>query len=130
MFTGLIEYPGTSTGSLLAPYWIVAMWVLFATTINYGFKWIKRHWALASIFGLLGGPMAFYAGTAAGAASFSNTAVALAVIGAGWAVLLPLLAVLADTIIDSAWLEPKPQPTKMTKSSPLASLLRRTVHNA
>ena len=30
---------------------------------------------------------------------------ALAVIGAGWAILLPTLALVADTITDSAWLE-------------------------
>ena len=130
MFTGLIEYPGASTGSFLAPYWIVAMWVLFATTINFGFKWIKRHWALASLFGLIGGPIAFYAGTAAGAASFSNTPIALAVIGAGWAVLLPLLALLADTIIDSSWLEPAPRSAETVKPSPLVSMVGRTAHNA
>lgn len=130
LFTGLIEYPGAVAGNVLAPYWIVAMWVLFATTINNGFKWVKRHWALASVFGLIGGPMAFYAGTAAGAASFSNTFIALAVIGAGWAVLLPLLALLADTIIDSEWLEPKSRSTAAKKTSPLASLAGRTVHSA
>ena len=31
----------------------------------------------------------------------------LAVIGAGWAILLPTLALVADTITDSAWLEPR-----------------------
>ena len=108
VFSGLIEYPAISSAYPLAPFWIVAMWVLFATTINHGLKWIKRHWAIAALAGAVGGPMAFYGGAAMGAAQFSEPALALAVIGAGWAVLLPLLAIISDTIIDSEWLEPGP----------------------
>lgn len=105
--SGLLSYPGHTEMAPLAPYWIVAMWVLFATTINHGLRWAKKHWAVAAIAGLLGGPMAFYSGAAMGAVEFSNTALALAAIGAGWAVLLPLLIWISDTIIDSAWLEPQ-----------------------
>jgi len=107
VWSGLIEYPAGIQAGLLAPYWIVSMWVLFATTINFGFKWIKRHWLLGATFGLVGGPLAFLAGTAAGAAQFSNTTQALLLLGVGWAVLLPFLAILADTIIDSTLFEPK-----------------------
>lgn len=102
---GVISYPGSETGALFAPLWIVAMWVLFATTINHGFRWAKRHWAYPAVLGAVGGPMAFSAGVGMGAAEFSNTFVALSVIGIGWAVLLPLLCLVADTIIDSTVLE-------------------------
>lgn len=103
---GLLIYPGYTGMAPLAPYWIVAMWVLFATTINFGLSWAKKHWAMATVAGLVGGPMAFYAGSAMGAVQFSDTTLALAVIGIGWAVLLPLLIWVSDTIIDGAWLEP------------------------
>lgn len=102
--SGLIEYPGAAHN--IAPYWIVAMWVLFATTFNHGFKWIKRHWLLAAAFGAIGGPIAFASGQALGAAQFADTTAALTAIGAGWALMLPLLALVADTIIDSDILEP------------------------
>ena len=36
--SGLIIYPDTTPGSLFAPVWIVAMWVLFATTLNHGMR--------------------------------------------------------------------------------------------
>ncbi len=81
---GLIEYPASSATGGWAPYWIVAMWVLFATTVNHGFSWLKRHWMLTVVFGLVGGPMAFLGGAAMGAAQFSNTAVSITVIGIGW----------------------------------------------
>lgn len=103
---GLVSYPGYTDAAALAPYWIVAMWVLFATTINFGFRWVKRSWIVASAAGLIGGPLAFFSGAQLGAVEFSDTTLALALIGLGWAVLLPTLALVADTIIDSAWLEP------------------------
>lgn len=107
VWTGLVRYPGHES-SLLAPYWIVAMWVLFATTINHGLRWAKRSLWVASLAGLLGGPMAFWGGMNLGAVEFSHTAAALALIGVGWAVLLPALTLVADTIIDSPLLESEP----------------------
>ena len=107
VWTGLVQYPGHES-AVLAPYWIVAMWVLFATTINHGLSWAKRNWWVASLAGLFGGPMAFFGGMNLGAVEFSHTAAALTLIGVGWAVLLPLLILTADSIIDSPWLEPGP----------------------
>lgn len=104
---GIVSYPGYTDAAALAPYWIVAMWVLFATTINHGLRWIKRSWIVASAAGLIGGPLAFFSGAQLGAVEFSNTLLALVSIGFGWAVLLPTLVLVADTIIDSAWLEPR-----------------------
>jgi len=105
VWSGLVVYPGHQA-ELLAPYWIVAMWVLFATTINHGLSWTKRSWWVASLAGLFGGPMAFFGGMNLGAVEFSNTWAALLVIGIGWGVLLPVLVRIADYIIDSPWLEP------------------------
>lgn len=121
--SGVISYPGSEAGTLLAPLWIVAMWVLFATTINHGFRWAKRHWAYPAILGAVGGPMAFSAGVGMGAAEFSNTFVALSVIGIGWAVLLPLLCLLSDTIIDSPVLEAKPRARKPQRVEGLLTAL-------
>jgi hypothetical protein len=105
VFAGIVSYPGYAASMPLAPYWIVAMWVLFATTINFGMRWAKRDWRIAAVAGLVGGPLAFLGGAGMGAVEFGNTTLALAVIGAGWAILLPTLALVADTITDSAWLE-------------------------
>ncbi len=129
VWSGLIEYPAGTQAGLLAPYWIVSMWVLFATTINFGFKWIKRHWLLGATFGLVGGPLAFLAGTAAGAAQFSNTTQALLLLGAGWAVLLPLLAILADTIIDSTLFEPKAKQRPRVSNSGLQTAFKEASQN-
>jgi len=113
--SGLLSYPASGELAPLAPYWIVAMWVLFATTINYGLSWAKRSWHVSALAGMVGGPLAFYGGAAMGAVEFSHTLTALAVIGAGWAVLMPLLILVSDTIIDNAWLEPQDAPNKPFK---------------
>lgn len=91
VYTGIVQYGENTALAAIAPYWIVAMWVLFATTLNVGMRWLRKNLLVAAIFGGLGGPMSFLAGEKAGAVSFSDTTTALVVIGLGWAVLLPLL---------------------------------------
>ena len=105
---GLVSYQAGAIAAPMAPYWIVSMWVLFATTINHGLRWVKKSWVIAAAAGAVGGPLAFYSGAAMGAVEFSNPLLSLAVIGAGWAVILPILSLIADTIIDSEWLEQNP----------------------
>jgi hypothetical protein len=125
--TGMVTYPAAAGASSMAPYWIVAMWVLFATTINHGLRWIKKSWAIAMAAGAVGGPLAFYSGAAMGAVEFGNTPLALAVIGAGWAVLLPLLVLISDTIIDSEWLEPGLNEAKSVEKRLALSVLGRQI---
>ena len=89
--TGVVQYEASSILPGIAPYWIVGMWVLFATTINVGMRWLRKSAAVAAIAGAIGGPLSFLAGEKMGAVSFPSTSLALFVIGLGWAVLLPLL---------------------------------------
>ena len=80
-----------------APYWIVVMWVLFATTLNTGLRWlrtIRRSWIIAALMGAIGGPLAFLAGEALGAVTFVDPMRSLLVIGISWANFLPLLVIL------------------------------------
>jgi hypothetical protein len=84
----------------LAPYWIVAMWVLFATTLNVGMRWLRRSTAIAAVAGAIGGPLAFFAGASIGAVELVSPAIALIAIGIGWAVMLPLLVKLTVWLKD------------------------------
>ena len=123
---GIVQYPGHEH-AWLAPAWILAMWALFATTINHGLAWVKRYWLYAALAGGIGGPMAFYAGANLGAVSFPNMPLALTVIGIGWAVLLPLLALIAETIIDSTLFEPKAGERPTAPSARLAAQVQSLV---
>ena len=82
----------------VVPFWMIAMWALFATTLNVSMSWMKDRYLLAAVFGAVGGPVAYYAGHRLGAVEFSDTLTALTVIGAGWAVIMPLLVLLSTRL--------------------------------
>ncbi len=74
-----------------ATYWMVALWALFATTLNVSLRGLRARSWLAGLLGAIGGPLAYAAGARLGALEFVATGAGLAAIAAGWAVLTPLL---------------------------------------
>jgi hypothetical protein len=92
---GWIRYPAGALIEGTAPHWIVALWMLFATTLNLSLAWLKRSAVLAAVFGAAGGPLAYWAGERLGALTLAEPAVALFALAAGWAVLTPLLLQIA-----------------------------------
>ena len=93
--SGLVAYAGSQTPSALAPAWIVAQWVLFATLLREPLAWLHRRLALASLLGAVGGPLAYLAGERLGACSLADPGPAIGALALGWAVATPLLLVLA-----------------------------------
>jgi len=51
---GFLEYPSGMMLPWLAPVWIIAMWVAFATTLNVALGWLKGRWTLAAVLGGIG----------------------------------------------------------------------------
>ena len=49
---GWLEYPNGIIVPGLAPYWIIAIWMLFATTLNVTFRWLHDRLALAALLSL------------------------------------------------------------------------------
>jgi len=78
-----------------APYWMVALWAVFATTLNVSLRSLRERPWLAALLGAAGGPAAYYAGAQLGALEFVTVGAALAAIGAGWALLAPALLLAA-----------------------------------
>jgi len=93
---GWLVYPSGTLVEGTAPYWIVALWIVFATTLNVSMRWFKRHLVLAALFGAAGGPLAYYAGARLGGVEFTDTTVALAMLGLGWTFLMPVMMLLAE----------------------------------
>lgn len=95
---GILDLSGHRAGSL-APLWILALWLQFGTVLHFCLSWLSGRYALASILGLVGGPLAFLGGERLGAATFGEPRLlSLAVLGLSWAVALPLLVALADRL--------------------------------
>jgi len=93
---GLLAYPSGTLIAGTAPHWIIAMWMLFATTLNLSLRWLQGSYWLAAAGGALGGPLAYYAGQQLGGVQMPDPQAALLTLALGWAVLLPLLASLAQ----------------------------------
>ena len=95
---GLMSYPTGNIAPGLAPYWIVAMWALFATSLNLSMAWLKGRPWLAALFGAVGGPLAYLAGERLGGLQMPDPVLALGAQALGWAVLLPILTRLATRL--------------------------------
>ena len=79
----------------LPPYWIIAMWFLFATTLNVSLRWLHRRILLASIMGLIFGPITYYGGAKLGGVRFTDPTFSMMVIAISWGVLLPIITIIA-----------------------------------
>lgn len=88
---GLVEYSSGMFHSQLAPYWMVALWILFATTLNVSFARLQNNLALAAAFGAVAGPVSFFAGSRIGAVTIVSESFGFAILSLGWALFLPLV---------------------------------------
>jgi hypothetical protein len=98
MLSGLVHYRAGIIVPGLAPHWMVALWLLFATSCNVSLRWLKNRLWLSATVGAVAGPAAYYAGQRLGAIEFPAPGPALLAIGLGWAVLLPALIALAQRL--------------------------------
>lgn len=95
---GWLSYPSGMLVAGFSPYWIIAMWMLFATTFNVSFRWLQSNMILAVVLGAVSGPLSYYFGAKFGAVTlndFTNSMLALAI---GWGALMPALLILAKRL--------------------------------
>lgn len=95
---GWVSYSSGQISASLAPYWIVTMWMLFATTLNVSMRWFRGKPFISALSGLFGGPLSYIAGEQLGGISLLNPTAALAMLGIGWALMMPLLMRLAESL--------------------------------
>ena len=93
--SGWLSYEVGQWHASLAPYWIVTMWVAFATTFNVSLHWLKGRGLLAFLFGAIGGPFAYLAGAGLGAVVINDIPLAMIALALGWGLLMPVLMILA-----------------------------------
>lgn len=93
---GWISYPSGMVFSNVAPYWILALWILFATTLNVTFDFLKGRPWLAAVLGVIFGPVSYWTGVALGALEFVEPRAAVIALGVAWGILMPLLMLLAE----------------------------------
>lgn len=101
---GLVVYSSPLPWQELAPVWMVGLWVGFALTLNHSMRWFAGKPLASMLFGFIGGALAYFiAGRTWNAVHFvGDLWTTLAVIGAGWALLTPLLVGLAERLRGTA----------------------------
>lgn len=80
-----------------APYWMVSLWIVFATTLNHSLHWLASRPLIAALGGAIGGPLAYLAGAKLGALEISATLPALSLIAVLWAAALGVLSIAVST---------------------------------
>lgn len=87
---GWIDHRGTPLAGVLAPAWILALWVAFATTYRSSLAWVTRRSWLSALFGAIGAPFSYWAGVRMGAVQFGEPLwSSIAGIALAWGVALP-----------------------------------------
>jgi Protein of unknown function (DUF2878) len=96
----IVFAPDAAAG--LAPWWILAMWALFATTLNVSLAWLRSRLPLAALLGAVSGPLAYWAGARLGALELRQPAAALGALALVWAATLPGLLAAARRLDGAA----------------------------
>ena len=94
LITNLVTYENQFI-DYLVPIWIVAMWGLFATTLNLSLSWLKSNLVLAILFGFIGGPVAYFAAEQLNAVQLTNH-FSIYALALGWAILTPVCLYIAQ----------------------------------
>src|SRR5689334_4073472 len=94
---GLLTYNGDIMNiTWLAPFWIVALWLQFASMLNTSLAWLQGHYLMAFVMGVIFGPLSYLGGARLGALSFNHEKpFTLIVLGIIWGLTMPFLVWLA-----------------------------------
>lgn len=96
--SGWLRYPSGMLFNGFAPYWILAMWALFSTTLNSSMDWLKGSLGLSCVMGAVFGPLSYLAGQRLGAIELIDTRSSLVALALIWAVVMPVLTYTASRL--------------------------------
>ena len=87
--TGLIEFKLSLP--LIAPIWIILLWITLALSINHSLAWLKKNIWLAALFGAIGAPLSYFAGSKLGALTYPQGLLMINILlSLSWAIVMPL----------------------------------------
>ncbi len=102
VWAGFLEFKSEGIHLGIVPLWMVSLWAAFAGTLPRVLSWLSGRPFLAATFGLVGGPLAYYAGAHLGALEFQSDQVGTWFgVGLGYAVYCPVAANLARRVAPS-----------------------------
>jgi hypothetical protein len=106
--TGVVDYASPGPWPGWAPLWILALWALLAPMLREPMRWLHGRPLLAAVLGGVGGALSYAAAARLGACRFPDPVLAMVVLGAGWALIMPLLLAAAQRLDRAAAVNPAP----------------------
>lgn len=91
----LLHFPSGQFHPHIAPWWMAALWMAFATTFNVSLRWLKPRSGLAALLGAVAGPLAYYGGAKLGGVSLVDPFASLIAVAGVWTLAMPLLLIIA-----------------------------------
>ena len=87
---GVIAFPESAGPGFPTTVWMVALWVNFAAALRHSMGWLCGRLELGTVFGVIGGPLAYLAGEKLGAIDIQM----LSGVVMAWLVAMPCLILL------------------------------------
>ncbi len=95
---GIFHFESRTLG--LIPLWLICLWCLFATTLCHSMRWLHGRLILSSLLGGAAGASSYYAGYHLGVVDFPYPMLtSIVVLTLCWAVLLPILMIMAHKVV-------------------------------
>lgn len=92
VLSGVISFPPQAQLGWPAPIWMTALWLCFAATFSGPLHWLAGNPRLVVVFGAVGGPLSYYAGSQIGAVILGPAnPIVLLLIAGEWALAMPVL---------------------------------------
>lgn len=89
---GVFRFEASALSPVIAPLWLVALWLNLATSFRHSLRWLAGRPLLACLFGAVGGPLAYYGGAKLGALTLGeHPAMSLIALAVVWGAFLPAI---------------------------------------
>lgn len=96
LLTGVFTLVGQPVCPWLCPFWLIALWTMFATLLRGPLAWLSRRYALSALLGAAFAAPNYIAGARLGAVTLcSSMLFSVTVLMASWAIAMPGLVWLA-----------------------------------
>jgi hypothetical protein len=97
-FLGVFHFEG-APGVWMCPPWLVALWLMWGSTLNGSMSWLGGRPLLAAGLGAISGPASYLAAARIGALAFPDPFLSAIVLALVWAAVMPSLFVLRDGLM-------------------------------
>jgi hypothetical protein len=99
---GWISFEYHSASVNYIPFWMIALWLSFASTLNVSMRWLQSKPVLATVLGGIFGPLAYLGAAQLGVIHLPSPTFSLAWVALEWAIAMPLLLWVRDTFNKTA----------------------------